>query len=169
MRRLTSSLLVSALLLATVLATAAVAQPRTFTAHLTGDEEVPAVETRATGQTVFQLSADGSQLHFRLIAANIHDVTMAHIHCGAAGVNGPVIAWLYPEGPPPVQIVGRFAGVLSTGTLTAASVVPQPDSAACPGGVANFAELLEKIDRGEAYVNVHTVAHPAGEIRGQIR
>jgi len=169
MRRLGASLFIVALLLATALAASAVAQPSNFRAHLTGDEEVPAVDTRAVGQTVFQLSRDGTQLHFRLIAANIEDVTMAHIHCGAAGVNGPVIAWLYPDAPPPQLIAGRFSGVLATGAVTEADVVSQPDSGACPGGVDDFAELMDKIESGDAYVNVHTDAHPAGEIRGQIR
>jgi hypothetical protein len=60
---------------------------RNFRAHLSGDEEVPAVDTRARGQTIFQLSKDGSELSYKLIAANIENITQAHIHCGAAGVN----------------------------------------------------------------------------------
>jgi hypothetical protein len=169
MKRIGISLLVVAALLVTLLAASAIAQPRNFTAHLTGDEEVPAVDTRAVGQTVFQLNREGTELRFRLIAANIEDVTMAHIHCGAAGENGPVVAWLYPDTPPPAPIPGRFSGVLNVGTVTAADVVAQPASEVCPGGVANFDDLLEKISTGGAYVNVHTLDNPAGEIRGQIR
>jgi len=48
-------------------------------------------------------------------------------------------------------------------------VIPLPPSAACPGGVANFADLIAKMQTGGAYVNAHTTGHPAGEIRGQIR
>jgi hypothetical protein len=60
-------------------------------------------------------------------------------------------------------------GVLAQGALTNANTIPRPDSAQCPGGVANFDELIAKIRSGEAYVNVHTLANPGGEIRGQIR
>jgi hypothetical protein len=138
------------------------AAKRTFVAHLSGGEEVPAVETRATGQAILKLNEAGDAIDFKLIASNIEGVTQAHIHCGAAGVNGPVVAFLFG---PDAGVASN--GILSTGTVTA--VIPRPDSQACPGGVANFAELLDKIQSGEAYVNVHTLAYPGGEIRGQIR
>jgi hypothetical protein len=100
-----------------------------------------------------------------LIVANIEGVTQSHIHCGAEGVNGPVVAFLF--GP----VLGGLDanGVLAQGALTNANTIPRPDSAQCPGGVANFDELIAKIRSGEAYVNVHTLANPGGEIRGQIR
>jgi hypothetical protein len=111
------------------------------------------------------LSKEGDALEFKLIAANIENVVQAHIHCGAAGVNGPVVAFLFgvvPGGVPDPE------GVLSEGMITAANVIPLPDSAACPGGVADFADLVEKIRTGQAYANVHTVVNPGGEVRGQI-
>ena len=163
MRRLVFSLFTVSLLLVTILAVAAFAQPQNFRAHLTGDEEVPPVETLATGQTVFQLSRDGSELHYRLIVANIENVAQAHIHVGAPGVNGPVVAWLYPEeGPPPQLIPGRFDGVLATGTITADDLVGPLEG-------ATMEELVAEIAAGNTYVNVHTSQFPGGEIRGQIR
>jgi hypothetical protein len=74
---------------------------KNFRAHLSGDEEVPAVDTRAQGQAIFQLSRDGMTLHYKLIVANIEDVLMAHIHLAPAGENGPIVVWLYPSAPPP--------------------------------------------------------------------
>jgi hypothetical protein len=145
-------------------AQAAPAGPENFRAHLTGAEEVPQVDTRARGQSIFQLSKDGSELHFRLIVANIEDVTQAHIHCGARGVNGPVVAFLFGL----VEEGVTHNGVLATGTLINADVIARPDSEVCPGGVANFDEMLDKMRTGEAYVNVHTIDNPAGEVRGQI-
>jgi len=140
-----------------------------FVSPLSGGAEVPAVDTNATGVATFKLSADGTTLSFRLIVANIENVLQAHIHCGAADVAGPVVVFLYPDGPPPVLIEGRFQGVLASGTRTNADVIARPDSLECPGGLANFDELLAKMRSGDAYVNVHTSQNPGGEIRGQIR
>jgi hypothetical protein len=141
----------------------------TFRATLSGQEEVPPVDTQASGQAQFQLSSDGATLHFRVVVRNIVDVTQAHIHCGPVGANGPVVAFLYPDAPPPQLIPGPFSGLLASGALTDASIVPQPDSPVCPGGVATLDDLMAHMRSGNTYVNVHTVAYPGGEIRGQIR
>lgn len=146
-----------------ILVTAAVAaSPRVFVAPLSGDEEVPSVDTRARGVAIFKLSADGTQLTYRLIASNIDDVTMAHIHCCApAGDTADPAVWLYPDGPPPQLIPGRHDGVLATGTITSGDLV---------GELAGMGldDLVASIMAGDAYVNVHTQAHPGGEIRGQL-
>jgi hypothetical protein len=133
-----------------------------FRTHLRGAEEAPnPVDTRAQGQAKFRLSRDGTELHYRLNVANIENVTQAHIHLGQPGVAGGVVVWLYPSGPPATLIPGRSQGVLAEGTITAANLVGtlqgQPLSA-----------LLTHIRNGNAYVNVHTSAHPPGEIRGQL-
>lgn len=132
-----------------------------FRAHLTGAAEVPVVDTRARGQAVFQLSADGMSLSYRLIVANIEDVLMSHIHMAPAGQNGGVVAWLYPSGPPPQLIEGRFSGVLATGTITADDL-----TGALEG--EPLSTLVEAMQAGNTYVNVHTTAVPSGEVRGQI-
>lgn len=149
---------------------ASMSDQRNFTAPLSGDAERPdPVDTNATGVGIFHLSKDGTELSYKLIVANIENVLQAHIHCGSAEVAGPVVAFLYPSGPPPVLIPGRTDGILAEGTITAGDVIPRPDSPACPGGVADFDDLLAKLRSGDAYVNVHTVQFPGGEIRGQIK
>jgi CHRD domain len=142
---------------------------RNFQAHLSGDNEVPVVDTNAQGQATFKISEDEESLSFTLITANIVDVAQAHIHCGAAGVNGPVVVFLYPDAPPPILIPGRSQGVLNEGTATAANLIPRASSAECPGGIANFDQLIAKMRAGETYTNVHTMANQGGEIRGQNR
>jgi len=154
------TLLVLALIVA---GPAAASSGRNFRAHLVGSNEVPAVSTSGQGQAIIQISDDDTSLKFKLIAANIQDVTQAHIHCGAEDVAGPVVVFLYGFGP---QVSPN--GVLSQGVRTNGDVIPRPDSAACPGGIANFAELVAKIRSGQAYVNIHTVINPGGEIRGQL-
>jgi len=139
------------------------ADKKNFTAHLNGAKEIPAgVDTLAQGQAIFKLNAAGTELYYKLIVANIEDVLMSHIHLGAADENGPIAVWLYPDGPPPQLIPGRFDGVLAEGVITDASIV-----AGVP--ITSLADLVDVIRAGGAYVNVHTTANPGGEVRGQIQ
>ena len=132
-----------------------------FRAHLHGRDEVPANDSRAQGQATFQLSADGTELRFKLNVANIVDVRQAHIHRAPAGVNGGIVVWLYPDAPPPVLIPGRTQGTLGEGVITDAEVI----GSLAGTGVAG---LLAELRAGNAYVNVHTVLLPGGEVRGQV-
>ncbi|HUE85470.1 MAG TPA: CHRD domain-containing protein, partial [Vicinamibacterales bacterium] len=59
-----------------------------FRTHATGSEEVPANSSRAQGQAMFHLSGDGTTLSYKLIVANIQNVTQSHIHLAPAGSNG---------------------------------------------------------------------------------
>ena len=133
---------------------------RTFTAHLSGGDEVPANDTQAQGQVIFHLSKDGTEMSYKLIVANLENVRAAHIHCAAEGVNGPVDVGLF--GTP---TTGVFNGVLAEGTITDANV----NALACIGGVKSVAAVVDLIRSGNAYVNVHTTQLPGGEIRGQLK
>lgn len=129
---------------------------KSFVANLSGAQEVPPVTTQATGQAVFNLSADGAAMTFTLTVSNINNVTASHIHLAAAGVNGPVVVPLLGVPRP-----GPFSGVLAEGTITAANL----------GGLLagkTMADLVTEIEAGRTYVNVHTTLNPGGEIRGQI-
>jgi len=138
--------------------------PKNFIAPLDPDQEVPPVDSRATGTTHFRLSEDGSEMSYRLNVGNIEDVMMAHIHMASRGENGPVVVWLYPSPTEraPELIPGRTGGTLATGVITDADVIGPLDGAGLDG-------LLDAIKAGNTYVNVHTTANPPGEIRGQIR
>jgi hypothetical protein len=129
---------------------------------MTGAEETPARPSLAQGQLVLRPQEGGTVLAYRLLAANIENVTQAHIHLAPPGSPGPVIAWLYPSGPPAVLIPGRFNGVLAEGVITDANVVG-------PLAGQGVAALVAAIQAGSAYANVHTTQFPPGEIRGQVR
>lgn len=135
-----------------------------FVTSLKGREEVPPVDTNATGMAKFQLSEDGTELDYKVVASNIQGVTQAHIHCGAPGVNGPVVIFLF--GFDPVGVDSN--GILAQGTLTTDGLIPRPDSPECPGGIADFEDLIDRLRSGGAYANVHTLLNPGGEIRGHI-
>ena len=142
--------------------------------HLDGENENPPRPTQAQGQAIFRISDDGQSVAYTLIAANIDNAFMAHIHFAPAGVNGAIVEWLFPSTAPVAGPLGagRFDGVLASGTFTAANLV---------GPLANhpLSELISAMRNGGAYVNVHTndgVAptntgpgdFPGGEIRGQL-
>jgi hypothetical protein len=154
-------LLVACMALIAAPSVLAARQTSNFTAHLSGSEEVPPNDSRATGQATFKLNAAGDELSYRLNVANIHNVTQAHIHLAPAGVNGPVVAWLYPSAPPAQLIPGRTQGTLATGTITADDLVG-------PMAGQPLSALLDAMAAGNTYVNVHTSQFPAGEVRGQI-
>lgn len=128
---------------------------RNFRAHLSGENEVPSVETNAQGQANFQLDGAGDELSYKLIVANIDDVVAAHIHCAPAGQNGPVGVTLFSGGPTSEN------GTLAEGVITA------PDGGnGC--GWTTLDDVVAAMRDGDTYVNVHTQAHPSGEIRGQV-
>lgn len=133
-------------------ATAAAAPARTnlFIAHLVGVQETPPNDSAAQGQVIMHVNADGT-VSYKLIVANISNVFMAHIHVAPRGVPGPIKQWLYQQSGTPQLLPGRTDGILAQGTFTASPA------------------LLAAIENGDAYVNVHTLQHPGGEIRGQLR
>lgn len=128
-----------------------------FNASLKGRNEVPAVDSKGAGQVSVKISKDETSLYYKITAANIENVIQAHFHMAPAGSNGGVVAFLH--GPVP-QPSGPQNGVLAEGTITEASLI---------GSLAgDFAGLVQAIRDGNIYVNVHTMAHPSGELRGQL-
>ncbi len=141
---------------------AAGAADQVYTAALDGGSEVPKVDSKATADATFTVSADGKKIEYTLNVRELSDITMAHIHLGKAGKNGPVVARLYPASGASKLIKGQDNGDLAKGEITAASLMgPEKGKA--------LSVLVKAIQDGDAYVNVHTTEHKAGEIRGQLK
>jgi hypothetical protein len=143
----------------------------------------PGVKTQATGITIFWLGNGGTALHYILLVHNLRNVFMAHIHFK----DGTIITWLYPnpnfifaEGQTDclavltshakpstcsAYIPGAFTGLLVQGTLTAANIKALDDAG---WNGMTFSQMINAMASGNAYVNVHTVQNPAGEIQGYI-
>lgn len=134
-----------------------------FEAYLDGNQAVLSNSSSATGFATFEFDNDFTTLTYELWVWEISNITMAHIHLGGPDVNGPVVLWLYPSGPPPLLISGPYDGLLSSGTVTAANLVGPL------AGLLTMTDLYDAMRTDNTYVNVHTSAYPAGEIRGQIR
>jgi hypothetical protein len=127
--------------------------PPTIPASLTGNEEVPPVQTEATGVAEFK-QAGTEYRAYSVKATNIQGVTAGHIHLGAKGENGLVVFTLFKFDTPKNQ-------VLETGTITA-------DKMEGPMAGKQPSDLATAGVNGMLYVNIHTVQNPNGEIRGQI-
>ena len=135
---------------------------QSFVAVLAGDEA--GTSSRARGVALFHFDPVSDQLRYKLIVSNIQDIWMAHIHMAPQGSNGPIVVWLFPSMPPPPpnpSVPGRFSGTLAEGTITADDLVG-------PLLGTSLSDLIAEIDNDQTYVNVHTLANPSGEIRGQI-
>lgn len=106
---------------------------------LTGANEVPPVQSSATGDGTITIGDDGAVSGS--VATKGVQGTAAHIHMGAAGANGPVIVPFTKDG----------------------------DTYKAPAGAKLTPEQLAAFKSGGLYFNVHSAAKPGGEIRGQLK
>jgi hypothetical protein len=106
---------------------------------LSGDQEVPPVKVSGSGSGSFRVGEDGT-ITGSVTTKGVSG-TMAHIHQGAKGQNGPVIVPLAKEG----------------------------DTYSVPPGRKLTAAQMEAFKKGNLYVNVHTAKNKGGEVRGQLQ
>ena len=118
---------------------------QTFTAKLSGKDEVPPVNTQASGMATFQPSSDGKEVNYDLSTSNLQGFMMAHIHQGKAGENGQPVAGLQ----------------MGKGKITSSDLQG-------PLAGKQISDLVNLMKSGGAYTNVHTQQNQNGEIRGQI-
>jgi hypothetical protein len=107
---------------------------------LTGGQEVPPVSTMATAESTVRV-ADDRSVSGSITTSGIAG-TAAHIHIAATGSNGPVIVPL---------------------TKTADNMF------SVPAGARLSDDQYAAYKAGLLYVNVHSAAHPGGEIRAQLK
>ncbi len=115
-----------------------------FKVDLTGAQQVPPVETPAKGSADLTYDPATRVLTWTVTYSGLSaPATMAHFHGpAAAGKNGPVAIWIS------VKDASVNSPVKGQATLTQ--------------------EQAQQFSAGEWYINVHTQAHPGGEIRGQV-
>jgi CHRD domain len=119
------------------------AAPQSFSVALSGAQQVPAVTSPGSGTANFTFDPATRILTWSITYAGLSSpATMAHLHIGAAGKNGPIAIWLSKRGVPPTSPITGSA------KLT-------------PAQAKQFAA-------GDWYVNLHSKDHPAGELRGQV-
>jgi hypothetical protein len=146
---LLGALLVAALAIPAT--TSAAAGDMVFYGAFSGEAEVPAVETEATGSIYVIVNAARTKLTYVATFRGLSGpVVASHLHVGATGEAGPVVLPLNSGRSPMIA------------TKYAANVTPA-------GGVEDFGDLVDAMRSGRIYANLHTAANPPGEIRAQLR
>lgn len=114
-----------------------------FSGTMSGDNEVPAVTSTATGSVSGSFDGNSKILTITVTYTGLSSaVTVWHVHKGAVGVSGSPVAGLN------YGTLGASPFTWSSGALDAAME----------------ADLMNNL----WYVNIHTVNNGGGEIRGQL-
>ena len=139
-----------------------------FEAGLSGAQEVtdPAggVVTDTTGTIEVEFDQALTKAQFRIALSNGTGITQAHFHCAPAGVNGPVVAFLFGPVDPPVDVSDGSINV----TLDNSDIIPPDTLEVCDVPLNNIASLAFAMRAGKIYTNVHSTSFPAGVVRGQM-
>ena len=137
-------------------------EEQSFSATLSGSDEVPPTESNSTGTAKFQVTENNdneSQVSYWVNITGIKEVNAPHIHNGTTGENGDIVATLSngksAEGDDRPPQIG-FSGNITSNELQG----PLEDK--------EISDLVSLMSDGNAYVNVHTEKYPDGAIRGQI-
>jgi len=120
---------------------------RLFKANINAAQEVAAspVVSPATGKGFFSVTGLNA-FYYISFEGTVGNVTAAHLHNAAAGVNGGVLFHLAPSPNIPANTRG---GILS-------------------GVQVLTATQLTEIENSRTYVNIHSTSYPGGELRGQL-
>jgi hypothetical protein len=152
------SLAIASLVVLLFSAAHAQAQTVTWTAQLSGGNEVPGVVTGAAGTATVTWNFATHTGTYRVDVYNFAvGVTASHIHAGAPGVAGPVVINFAP-------VLGTSNDFGFSGNISCASdFVPRQAQ-----GIGSCEDFEQMMMLDNAYVNVHSGLNPGGEIRGQI-
>jgi hypothetical protein len=158
------------------------ANAQDFVAKLSGFEEVGglnaetgAILSQGEGTLKLTLDKDAQTLTYTLTYSfpDTTKVLQSHIHFGKVHVPGNIMVYFCVGtgvAPPPAPAdipppCPTSAGTV-TGTIKAQDVTAKAAAQNVTAG--DFAALVSALTSDTAYVNVHTSAFTAGEIRGQI-
>jgi CHRD domain len=132
-----------------------------FAAILTGKEEVPEVDTLDTALATFQSNnknKNKDDLKYSVKVTDTDKIKEVDIHTGKPNEKGDVVAELYKSETPSGEVIG---------TLTEGKIRSKDLKGPLQG--KNTKELVRKIEKGEAYVDIKTEDKPKGKVRGKIK
>jgi hypothetical protein len=131
-----------------------------FRAVLSGDNEVPPVDTETSGTALLHVNQQLTEITIKLDinnADNILGAAGAHLHCAPEGSNGPVVAFIAGAFSPGYDGSVQLRATLNDGNITN------------PLCGATIADLVESMLDGQVYLNVHSTAWPGGVVRDQVQ
>lgn len=112
-----------------------------FDGWMSGIQEVPFAATAGSGFAIATVSPDLTSVDVEVVTDAVSGtIGSAHLHMGAIGVSGGVV-------------VDLASGLLN-------------NNISFSGAISDM--VVDALLKGDVYVNVHTPAYPAGEIRGQL-
>jgi len=143
--------------------------PLVYTATLNGAAEDPPISSTGSGTATVTIDQILNTMRVEVVFADLLGTTLVtHIHCCTAtpGSGNTGVASAVPSfvGFP----VGVTSGVYDQVFNVTELAVFNPAFVAANGGTAASAlnALLDGLNDGSAYLNIHTTRFPAGEIRG---
>ena len=146
-----------------------------FDTIASGEQEIQppgGVLTDTSARLRLSFAKDLSSARFNLRVFDGEAITQAHLHCARAGVNGPIVAFLFNGAPIGGPGGIDVDGLLARGTLTNAEIEaadpPFEENESCGVAINNIASLFAAVLDGLIYLNVHSEANVPGEVRGQI-
>lgn len=145
----------------TLAAAPASAQVFTLTATLTGEGEATqvanGVNTGSFGDATIVVDMGARTVTYNVRVFNLPSgATASHIHVGAVRTAGPIVV----NFAPPVAASNDFG---FNGVVRDTDFILRPEVV-----IRSADDMFQAILGGNSYVNVHSAAFPAGEVRGQL-
>jgi hypothetical protein len=131
-----------------------------FTATMSGDKQVPPVDTNLKGLMSISIPQEESEVTYKINITGSSNISSVYIHVGAQGENGEAIVDLLNNGKK--NIMKKQPGIIIRGNIIDSELTG-------PLKGKTLKDLIFTMSDGEIYVNVNTPTHIEGEIRGQIK
>ncbi|MGI0034051.1 MAG: 6-bladed beta-propeller [Nitrososphaeraceae archaeon] len=130
-----------------------------FTSTMSGDKEVPPVDTDVNGRLSFSVPLNETEIKYRINITGSSDVSSAYIHIGKKGENGEAIVDLLNDSKK--NKMKQQTGIVIRGEVLDSELIGSMKG-------KTLKDLIFAMSEGNTYVNVNTPNHIKGEIRGQI-
>jgi hypothetical protein len=125
-----------------------------FRADLASEAEVPPLFSEAYGSAF--ISGNNSMLRYKINATSLDKVSGVYLYKGDSWENGQILVSLLNSTEPS----GHVDGILLEGTINSSNILATPAN--------NLSNLIDLMNQGMTYINIHTSDFPDGEIRGQL-
>ena len=137
-----------------------------FAAIMTGKEEIPEVDTLDTALATFQ-SIDNNNnkdnekddIKYSVKVTDADKIKQVDIQIGKPNEKGDIVAELYKSKTPSGEVI---MDSITTGKIGSKDLKG-------PLQGKKTKELVRKIEKGEAYVDIRTEDKPKGKVRGKIK